>query len=231
MRLDALLTRFGYCSRKESAQWIKNKRILVKGVAAGSPAQKATVDDVLIDQKPVDFPNGLYIALNKPVGCVCSRSKDEGPSVYDHIPGQWLHRKPPVTSVGRLDKDTSGLLLLSDDGQYVHHHTSPKRRIAKTYFFETGQEIPPETGELFSSGKLMLHGETTPCLPAELVLTTSKTGMLTIYEGRYHQVRRMLAAVGAPVISLQRTAIGDLKLEQLNIAPGEWVAISSSDNS
>lgn len=192
-----------------------------------SPNEKVEPEEVLIDGRPVEFPRGLYVALNKPLGCTCSH-KEEGELVYDLLPPQWLHRNPGVNTVGRLDKETSGLLLLTDDGAFEHAQTSPKRHVPKVYAFTTAAPVPPEAADLFASGELMLQGERTPCLPAELELTGECSGRLTLHEGRYHQVRRMLAAVGAPVVTLERVEIGSLKLVELNLEPGEWVEIDPS---
>lgn len=196
----------------------------VKGVVAKSASAKAEPTDVLVNGEPIEFPDGLYVALNKPLGCTCSH-REEGELVYDLLPPQWLDRGDGVSTVGRLDKETSGLLLITDDGAFVHALTSPKRHVPKVYEFECSAPVPPSAVALFASGELLLNGETTPCLPAELEITGECTGCLTLHEGRYHQVRRMLAAVGAPVTRLTRTAIGPLKLADLNLAPGEWCAI------
>ena len=224
MRIDAILSRYGYCSRREAAQWVKRGRVLVKGVAAKSASAKAEPEDVLVNGEPIPFPAGLYVALHKPLGCTCSH-REEGELVYDLLPQQWLNRGDGVSTVGRLDKETSGLLLITDDGAFVHALTSPKRHVPKVYEFECSAPIPADAVALFASGELMLHGETTPCLPAELEITGERTGRLTLPEGRHHQVRRMLAAVGAPVVTLCRTAIGPLQLADLNLEPGEWAAI------
>lgn len=224
MRTDALLSRFGYCSRREVAQWLKRGRVTNKGVVVKSPNEKVEPEDVLVDGVPVEFPKGLYVAINKPLGCTCSH-KEEGELVYDLLPPQWLRRNPTVNTVGRLDKETSGLLLLTDDGAFEHAQTSPKRHVPKVYAFTTSAPVPQEAIGQFASGEFMLQGELTPCLPAELVLTDSCAGLLTLHEGRYHQVRRMLAAVGAPVETLERIEIGPLKLQDLNLEPGEWVEI------
>lgn len=226
MRTDALLSRFGYCSRREVAQWLKRGRVTRKnGEVIKSPNEKVEPEEVLVDGEPVEFPHGLYVALNKPLGCTCSH-KEEGELVYDLLPAQWLRRNPVVNTVGRLDKETSGLLLLTDDGAFEHAQTSPKRHVPKVYSFTTSAPVPAEAVEQFASGELLLQGECTPCLPAELVLTGACAGRLTLHEGRYHQVRRMLAAVGAPVESLERIEIGPLKLQELNLQPGEWVEIN-----
>ena len=206
------------------AQWLKRGRVTRAGVPVKSPNEKVEPEEVLVDGEPVEFPRGLYVALNKPLGCTCSH-KEEGELVYDLLPPQWLRRNPVVNTVGRLDKETSGLLLLTDDGAFEHAQTSPKRHVPKVYAFTTSAPVPQEAVALFAGGELLLQGERTPCLPAELVLTGECTGRLPLHEGRYHQVRRMLAAVGAPVVTLERTEIGPLKLAELGLEPGEWVEI------
>ena len=224
MRTDALLSRFGYCSRREVAQWLKRGRVTRNGTPIKSPSEKVEPEEVLIDGEPVEFPRGIYIALNKPLGCTCSH-KEEGELVYDLLPPQWLSRNPVVNTVGRLDKETSGLLLLTDDGAFEHAQTTPKRHVPKVYAFTTTAPIPASAVALFASGELVLDGERTPCLPAELVIIGEQSGKLTLHEGRYHQVRRMLASVGAPVDTLERIEIGPLKLADLNLEPGEWCEI------
>lgn len=223
MRTDALLSRFGYCSRREASAWIKRGRVQYRGQVVKSVSDNVEVAEVLVDGEPVPFAEGLYVAFHKPLGCTCSH-REEGELVYDLLPEMWLARNPAVNTVGRLDKETSGLLLLTDDGKFEHAMTSPRRHVPKVYEFSTAAPIPPEAVGLFASGELMLQGEKTPCLPAELVITGENTGRLTLHEGRYHQVRRMLAAVGAPVQTLCRVEIGPMKLSDLNLEPGEWVA-------
>lgn len=224
MRADALLSQFGYCSRREAPLWIQHGRMQSGGKVVQKPAEKVDAEQVLVDGLPVPFVHGLYVALHKPLGYTCSH-RDCGELVYDLLPQQWLRRSSGLNTVGRLDRETSGLLLLSDDGRFVHALTSPKRHVSKVYEFACAEAVPPSAIGLFASGTLVLEGESTPCLPARLELTGECTGRLTLQEGRYHQVRRMLASVGAPVIRLHRTAIGPLCLQDLGIAPGEWVEI------
>ncbi len=223
MRTDALLSQFGYCSRREAALWVKRGRVCHRGVTVTSPAAKVEPAEVEVDGLPVPFPKGLYIALNKPLGCTCSH-REAGRLVYDLLPAQWMQRNPQPATVGRLDKETSGLLLITDDGSFIHALTSPRRHVEKLYAFTTATPVPPEAVARFASGEFMLEGEKTPCLPATLRLTGECSGELVLHEGRYHQVRRMLAAVGAPVLTLQREAIGSLRLADLHLEPGEWAA-------
>ncbi len=227
MRTDALLSQYGYCSRREAVHWVKRGRVLFRGEAVRSASAKVDPHEVLVDGQPVPFVDGICIALHKPLGCTCSH-REEGELVYDLLPPEWMQRGTPPSTVGRLDKETSGLLLVTDDGALIHALTSPKRHVPKLYSFTTAAPVPATAVELFAAGTLMLEGETTPCLPAQLRLTGECSGELTLHEGRYHQVRRMLAAVGAPVLTLHREAIGNLRLADLHLAPGEWSPIAPS---
>lgn len=220
MRLDALLSRYGYCSRREAPGWIKRHSITFKGKPCSSPTDKVQAEGILLDGEPVEFPDGLYAALYKPEGYTCSHDDGEGDLIYDLLPFQWRNRNPAVSSVGRLDKETSGLLLLTDDGKFIHRMTSPRHHVAKVYEAVTEEDIPTEAVELFASGTLTLNGETRPCAPALLEIREPRRALLTLTEGKYHQVRRMLAAVGAPVLSLCRVSIGSLHLDSLNLKPG-----------
>ena len=136
------------------------------------------------------------------------------------MPDQWLRRNPAVTSVGRLDKDTSGLLLVTDIGPLVHRYTSPKAEIEKTYLAEVDRDLEASLIETFAKGDLMLRSEEKPCLPAKLEILAPRTARLTITEGRYHQVRRMFASQGWHVEKLHRERFGDYTLDDL--AEGEW---------
>lgn len=225
MRVDALLSRYGYCSRREAASWAKQGRVVHEGKTLFSVNAQVQPERVLVDGAPVPFPQGLCAALYKPVGYTCSHDAADGTPVYDLLPEQWLRRTPAVQTVGRLDKETSGLLLLTDDGALLHALTSPRRHVPKVYAFTTAAPVPPDAAALFASGEFLLRGEKTPCLPARLVMQGECTGRLTLSEGRYHQVRRMLAAVGAPVTALERVELGPLRLDTLGLAPGEWVAV------
>ena len=225
MRTDALLSRFGYCSRKDAPAWIKAGRVVQDGSAITAARQNADPARTLVDGAPVPFPNGLYAAFHKPLGCTCSH-KEDGALIYDLLPPEWLRRNPSVNTVGRLDKETSGLILLTDDGAFEHAMTSPRRHVPKVYELTTSAPIPEDAVELFAAGTLLLNGETTPCKPAELSITAPCAARLTLHEGRYHQVRRMLAAAGAPVLTLQRVQIGPLRLADLNLQPGEWCAFN-----
>lgn len=225
-RIDQLLASLGYGSRADVEQFVARGRVR----SLSEPRKKLRVDmrvpshDLLFDGEPLDHPNGILILMHKPVGIVCSHDEREGPSVYDLLPERWRKRNPSIESVGRLDKDTSGLLLLTDQHDMIHRLTSPKHKVVKVYEASVEGSLTPEMVELMASGTLMLRGESKPCLPAKLDILAPNEARLSIGEGRYHQVRRMLAAVGAPVRTLHRSQFGDHTLEGL--AAGAFKSIA-----
>lgn len=219
-RLDQFLANLGYCSRREARDWIDAGRVTVRGKVADDPGAKADPADVRVDAAPLDHPEGLLLLLHKPLGLVCSHDEREGPNVYSLLPERWRRRNPVVTSVGRLDKETSGLLLLTDQSALVHRLTSPKRKVPKLYRATVDRDLGAELVPLFASGSLLLPGEEEPCAPAELSLAGPREATLVLTEGRYHQVRRMFAAAGATVLTLHRERFGDLDLGGLS--PGQW---------
>jgi len=223
LRLDALLSRYGYCSRSEARAWLKAGRVTLNGKALVSHSDKALPGTVLIDGEPVEFPDGLLVVLHKPADYVCSHDPGEGPSVYDLLPPRWLKRNPVVTTIGRLDKDATGVLLITDDGDLAHRWTSPKHKVAKLYEVTVDADLPPGLEALFAAGTLMLDGEDKPCLPAKLEIVGAREARLELTEGRYHQVKRMFASQGCTVTRLHRSRFGDITLDGLE--PGAWRAL------
>ena len=223
-RLDQLLANLGYCSRSEARDWIDSGAVTVRGEPADGPSQKAHAADVLVDGEPLDHPDGLILLLHKPLVLVCSHALREGPNVDSLLPPRWQRRNPVITSIGRLDKDTSGLILLTDQSALVHRLTSPKHKVPKLYRATLGADLPParaaEITALFAAGTLVLPDEKTPCAPAGLTMISPREAELTLTEGRYHQVRRMFACVGYEVVALHRTHFGALDLGDLK--PGTW---------
>jgi 16S rRNA pseudouridine516 synthase len=136
------------------------------------------------------------------------------------LPPRWRQRNPQVTSVGRLDKDTSGLLLLTDQSALVHRLTSPKHKVPKVYHATLDRDVPADAVSLFASGTLRLPDEEACCAPASLTLLSPREAELVLTEGRYHQVRRMFAAIGTTVLTLHRTRFGSLSLD--DVPPGAW---------
>jgi 16S rRNA pseudouridine516 synthase len=219
-RLDQLLANLGYCSRREARAWIQAGRVTVRGAVEDDFGAKANAADVRVDGEPLDHPDGMLLLLHKPLGLVCSHDEREGPSIYGLLPPRWRARNPQVTSIGRLDKDTSGLLLLTDRSELVHRLTSPKHKVPKVYQTSVSADLSPALIELFASGTLLLPEEKAPCAPAELKIISPRTAELTLTEGRYHQVRRMFASQGVEVRALHRSRFGPLEVGDL--PAGQW---------
>lgn len=219
-RLDQLLSSLGHGSRREATSIVKEGRVRVGGNVVRKADIRVDPHEVTLDDEPLEAPDGLFVMLHKPAGLVCTRSAGEGPTVYELLPPRWLARNPAVTSIGRLDKDTSGLLLITDIGPLVHRLTSPKSDMEKVYVAGLDRELDAGLVEVFARGDLMLRGEDKPCLPARLEILAPRTARLTLSEGRYHQVRRMFASQGWHVEKLHRERFGPYALDEL--AEGEW---------
>lgn len=223
-RLDQILSNLGYCSRREARDLIEDERILVNGEPATDHSMKVRGDEVTVDDEPLDNPDGLLLLLNKPLGLVCSHDQREGPNIYSLLTPRWRLRNPVVTSIGRLDKETSGLILLTDQTELVHRLTSPKHKVEKTYVATLDRDLSPERcaeiAACFASGTLQLEEEKTPCAPAVLRQREARVVELILTEGRYHQVRRMFASQDFTVTALHRERFGSLVLGDL--APGAF---------
>ncbi len=223
-RLEKIMSRLGYGARRDVPHWIREGWLTVNREKPKSASVKVFADEVELDGKPLDHPLGLTVIYHKPLGTVCSR-KEEGRIIFEDFPERWIDRKPPLSSVGRLDKDTSGLLIVTDDGQLNHYLTSPKHNISKTYAVTLDSPLMGNEAEVFASGTLMLEADDKPCLPAELTVTGENTANLVLHEGRYHQVRRMFAAVGNHVTALERTHIGELSLQSQGLKMGKYQSV------
>ena len=219
-RLDQLLANLGYGSRREAHALIDDERVTIDGQVATHPGTRADATKVRVDGEPLDHPDGLLLLLHKPLGLVCSHDLREGPNVYELLPARWRARNPVVTSIGRLDKDTSGLLLLTDQSTLVHRLTSPKHKVPKVYRVTVDRDLDLALVPLFASGSLQLVGEKAPCAPATLKILDARHADLTLTEGKYHQVRRMFASQGWDVTQLHRWRFGSLELGDL--PPGQW---------
>lgn len=226
MKLVKHIANLGYGSRKDVQWMFREGRITnVAGevLYADDPLDH---DAVRVDGEPLDPPPGLLLMLHKPVDFTCS-TKDRGRVVYDLLPPRYRLRSPALSTVGRLDRDTSGLLLLTDDGQLLHRIIAPKSKLPKVYLATLAEDLRGDEAAVFASGTLMLEGEQTPLLPAELEVLGPRSARLTLHEGRYHQVRRMFAAVGNHVCALHRERVGGLALDDL--PPGEWRMLGEDD--
>lgn len=226
MKLVKLIANLGYGSRKEVALMFREGRITDPDGEVLYADDKVPHEHIRIDDEPLDPPAGLVLAMYKPLGATCSR-KDIGRVVYDLLPPRYRERDPALSTVGRLDRDTSGMLLFTDDGALLHRIISPKARVAKVYEATLAHDLRGDEGALFASGTMMLESENTPLEPATLDVLEPRRARLTLTEGRYHQVRRMFAAVGNHVETLTRVSVGALDLGDLE--PGEWRALEDHD--
>ena len=226
MKLVKHIANLGYGSRKQ-VQWLFREGRVTDADGEVLYADDAVpLEAVRIDGEPLDPPPGLVLMLHKPLGVTCS-TKDTGRLVYDLLPPRYRLRDPLLSTVGRLDRDTSGLLLLTDDGQLLHRIIAPKSRLPKVYLATLAQDLRGDEAALFAAGTLMLDGEKTALLPAELDVLDARRARLTLHEGRYHQVRRMFAAVGNHVEALYRERVGGLTLGDL--PDGQWRALDEGD--
>lgn len=214
LKLAKHLAGLGYGSRKEVAIAIRDGRVTGEG------------EDLRFDGEPIDPPHGLVVMLNKPAGFTCSHA-DQGRLVYELLPPRFQKRSPVLSSVGRLDAETTGLLLFTDDGALLHKLISPKSNLPKTYAASLARPLEGHEAALFASGTLVLRGEDKPCLPARLEVTGERTAALTLTEGRYHQVRRMFAASGNHVEALHRSRFGPLALDGLQ--EGTWRTLTNEE--
>ena len=231
-RVDRLLSSMGYGSRAEIARLARAGRITLDAAELLDVTKRIAVTPDLptrmeIDGAPLDPLQGMVILLNKALGMTCSH-KEQGPLVYDVLPARWKRRDPAISTIGRLDKQTSGLLLLTDDGDVLHRVISPRRHVRKVYRAKLARPLDGSECALFASGHLMLDGEDKPLAPAELVVVSDTEALLSVTEGRYHQVRRMFAATGNHVEDLHRERLGGLSLPD-DMAPGQWKLLSETE--
>lgn len=219
--LDRILQSQGFGTRKACQQLIKNGEVSIAGITVTDPRASFETDGLeftLFDETWL-YREHVYIALNKPSSFECSRKPSHHPGVLSLLPEQFTWRD--VQPVGRLDHDTTGLLLMSDDGSFIHAQSSPKRHIPKIYIASTHDPVTPELVAELLSG-VQLHDEPAP-LAAVSCRRLDEHGIeIVLEQGKYHQVKRMLAAAGNHCSALQRAAIGNLTLESLGLKEGEW---------
>jgi 16S rRNA pseudouridine516 synthase len=231
-RLDRLLANLGYGSRREVQALVDRGAVVLDGARLRDASARLPVTADLpmrmsVNGAPLDPPAPLSLVLHKPLGVVCSH-KEAGRSVYELLPARWRARDPALSTIGRLDADTTGLLLITDDGPFLHRVISPKSHIAKRYLATLDRPLEGHEAALFASGELMLESETTPLRPAVLEPLSDRSAYLTITEGRYHQIRRMFAAVGNHVTALHRDRIGALDLPS-DLAEGGYRLLTDED--
>ncbi len=218
-RLDKLLAATGRWSRKEAKALVKAGRVLVDGAPPKGPEDKVDrAQTVTVDGQPISTRKYTYVMLHKPAGVVSATEDPRERTVLSLLPPEL--RRIGLAPVGRLDKDTEGLLLLTNDGPLAHKLLAPARHVDKVYYAEVDGSLTPEDRETFRAGMTLADG--TQCLPAELEpLEEPGRCLVTLREGKYHQVKRMLAARGKPVTYLKRLSMGPLALDPA-LPAGAW---------
>ena len=226
MKLLKYLANLGYGSRRHVAQLFAHGRVKHIDGRRLHDGDVVALDDVRVDGTALDPAPGVVIMLHKPVNYVCATQGDAH-LVYQLLPPRFVLRTPVIAPVGRLDRDTSGLLLLTDDGALNHRLTSPRAHVPKTYTAILANDLHGDEGARLAAGTLMLESEHTPLKPAALDVLGARHVRVTITEGRYHHVRRMFAALGNHVIALHRESVGPLTLDGLPV--GTWRALTTHE--
>lgn len=226
MRLDKFIAQQLGVSRAIAGREIRSSRVLVDGEIVKDASFKLQPEhDVEYDGNTLTQQNGpRYFMLNKPQGYVCSTDDPDHPTILYFLDVPVVHK---LHAAGRLDIDTTGLVLMTDDGQWSHRITSPRHHCEKTYLVTLENPVDEQTAEQFAKG-VQLHNEKDLTKPARLEVLTPTEVRLTISEGRYHQVKRMFAAVGNHVVGLHRERIGDIMLDE-SLEPGEYRPLTEDE--
>ena len=228
LSLDRILQSQGFGTRKWCRQLIADGEVSIDGVTITDYRQSVETDHLrfrLFDED-WDYREHVYIALNKPPNVECSRKPSHHPSVMSLLPEQFSWRD--VQAIGRLDHDTTGLLLLSDDGAFNHAMSSPKRHVPKLYLATTHDPVTPQLAEAMLTG-VQLHDEPAPLKALRCEARGTHQLEIVVEQGKYHQVKRMLAAAGNHCLALERIAIGELTLKNLALAEGEWCFLDTDE--
>jgi 16S rRNA pseudouridine516 synthase len=227
VQLYRLLQSQGFGGRKACRELVRAGRVTVNGQECDDPDLEPAREGLVLGVDGRDWPwrEKAYLALNKPAGYECSRQSRDHPSVFGLLPAPLVARG--VQCVGRLDQDTTGLLLLSDDGDFIHHHTSPKRQVGKTYRVVCRHPVGDAMVDALLAG-VLLHDETSPLAARRCVRTGERELELTIAEGKYHQVKRMVAAAGNRVEALHRVAVGEYPLPP-DLPSGSWKWLEAAE--
>lgn len=226
MRLDKLLGHTGWGSRKELKELCKGGRVTINGGICRDSSRKVDPerDVIAVGGELVSYEEFIYLMLYKPAGVVSATEDNVSKTVIDLLPQRYQGSR--LFPVGRLDKDTTGLLLLTNDGTWAHGITSPKKHQPKRYEAVVEGDVPADLGERFASGLILDDG--LHCLPAEAQQTGDHTIVVVVEEGKFHQVKRMCAAVGLTVTGLHRCAVGPVLLDE-SLQPGEYRPLTEEE--
>ena len=218
-RLDKIISATGKKSRREVKLLVKQGRILVDGVPASAPEMKVdpAVSEILLDGENIGYQRFTYIMLHKPAGVLSAVEDKRQKTVLDLLPEELQRRN--LSPVGRLDKDTEGLLLLTNDGELTHRLLSPRHHVDKVYYARVDGRLEEADCAAFAAGITL--GDGLECMPAGLEILGDSEALVTLQEGKFHQVKRMLAFCGKPVVYLKRLSMGPLRLDE-SLQPGEF---------
>ena len=224
-RIDKIIASQGQYSRKEVKALIAKRRIAVDGRVVSSSSEKADPLTMLltVDGKPLEFKRNLDLVLNKPKGYVSATEDREHPTVLELVPQEYRGRD--LFPAGRLDRDTTGLMIITDDGVLAHNILAPKKHVPKRYHVELDIPVTEEMRLGFSEGVMLNDGV---CKAADLIKTGEKTAEVTLREGRYHQIKRMFGCFGAEVVELKRLGMGNLTLPA-DLAEGECRELTAEE--
>ena len=227
MRLDKYLGQSGAATRSEATKFIRARRVCVDGAVVRDPARHINPDTavVTLDGQVVVWREFTYVMLNKPTGYVSATDDKSLPYVTELLPEELRRRE--LFPVGRLDRDTVGLMILTNNGQLAHSLLSPKHHVAKEYYFTAAEPLKKGAEELFRSGVTL--GDGYECKSAELILEPSRDrGIIVLTEGKYHQIKRMIASQNNRVTSLERVSFGGIELDR-SLSRGEWRYLSDEE--
>ena len=224
MRLDKFISDSSELTRSQARKAIGKGLVQVGGVLVRDPAARVEpASEVTYQGRPLQLPAARYLMLNKPAGYVCSTVEDTYPPVTDLLPPEL---RGELIIAGRLDQDTTGLVIITDDGQWAHRLTRPGSIVGKRYRITLAEPLVNDAEKRCREG-ILLQGETKPTLPAELERISDTKVRLTLHEGRYHQVKRMMAALGNRVVMLHREQVGELVLDDL--PEGQWRELTAAE--
>jgi 16S rRNA pseudouridine516 synthase len=231
IRTDKLLANLGYGSRREVSMAVRSGVFIVGGVAQTDPSATLPLDSQILNAatyrgEALDPVSPFTLMLNKPRTYTCSRD-EQGLLVYDLLPERWNARSPALSSAGRLDKDSTGLVILTDGGDFLHRVISPKHHVWKQYAVTLRDSLKGNETDLFAAGDFLLDADASPLKPARWDVTGVNSGIMSLQEGRYRQIRRMFARLDNEVESLHRFSIGGLELGDL--AEGEYRILTAED--
>ena len=229
MRIDKFISELGVASRKEAAKAARGGGVLVDGVAVRDLSQHIDPDRSRVTYlgRELSYKKYVYVMLNKPMGYVSATEDSRLPVVTELLPEELQHRE--LFPVGRLDKDTVGLMILTNNGQLAHTVLSPKRHVEKEYYFESREPLPPGVEEKFESGIVL--GDGYECKSAEISLDEGRaSGVITLTEGKYHQIKRMIASFDSAVTYLKRISFATIPLDE-SLSEGEWRYLTDEEES